>query len=108
MEQQLGDSLDSGAANLKPYGVGFVLSIVLTTIPFAAVMYGVLPRQATVPVIFIAALVQILVHLHYFLHVKMSAGSRWHIVALLLAVLVAVLIVGGTIWIMAHLDYNLS
>ncbi len=108
MAQSPTDAIGAGSRSLRPYGTGFVLSLVLTAAPFAIVMSGALSRQAALWVIFSAAFVQILVHLRFFLHVNVSAGSRWHILALLLAALVTVLVVAGTVWIMAHLDYNLS
>jgi cytochrome o ubiquinol oxidase operon protein cyoD len=47
------------------------------------------------------------VHLYYFLHVNTSSKARWNVLALLLAVLIMILIIGGTIWIMLHLNYRL-
>ncbi len=93
---------------LRFYGLGFVFSILLTAVPFGLVMEGGLPREATIWIIFGAAFAQILVHLHYFLHLDVSPKSRTRVLALLLTVLIAILIIGGTAWIMYHLDYNLS
>ncbi len=93
--------------SFRPYVSGFVLSIILTAIPFALVMRGMLPRPATVVVIFGFAIAQILVHLYYFLHLDFSPKSRWKLLSLLFALLIVILFVGGTIWIMSHLSYRL-
>jgi cytochrome o ubiquinol oxidase subunit IV len=102
------DSAGAGRGSLRRYATGFVLSVVLTAAAFALVMYGVWSRPATVAAILVAAVVQILVHLRYFLHLDASSRARWNVLALLFAVLIMVLIVGGTMWIMIHLSYRLS
>jgi len=86
---------------------GFMLSIVLTAIPFALVMQGMWSHQATLIAIFGAASAQILVHLYYFLHLDASPKARWYVLVMLLALLIMLLIVGGSLWIMYHLDYRL-
>jgi len=102
------DSAGAGTGNIRSYTIGFTLSVVLTVIPFALVMHGTLSRPATIFAIFAAAIVQILVHLYYFLHMDASSRARWNVLALLFAVLIMVLIIGGTIWIMVNLNYRLS
>jgi cytochrome o ubiquinol oxidase subunit IV len=102
------DSAGASSGSFRSYTIGFVLSLVLTAIPFALVMHGTLSRTATVFAVFSAAFVQILVHLHYFLHLDASSRARWNVLALLFAVLIMVLVVGGTIWIMYNLNYRLS
>jgi len=97
-----------GHARLHRYVIGFVLSMALTAAAFALVMYGSWSRTLTVAAILAAAVAQILLHLHYFLHLDASSRARWNVLALLFAVLIMVLIVGGTMWIMLHLHYRLS
>lgn len=87
----------------RSYLTGFVLAVLLTAIPFGLVMSGALPRSATVLVIFTAAVLQILVHLHYFLHLDTSSSQRWNMLAILVTVLIIVIMVGGSVWIMANL-----
>ncbi|MGD8569600.1 MAG: cytochrome o ubiquinol oxidase subunit IV [Gammaproteobacteria bacterium] len=104
-------SIDSGGAgeiSLKAYATGFVLSLIFTAIPFGIVMYGEMSYTAKVTAIFSAAVVQILVHLHYFLHLNTSSKARWNVLALLFSVLIMGLIIVGTLWIMYHLNYQLS
>ena len=46
MNQTHIDSTGAGRGSLKSYATGFILSIVLTVIPFALVMSGALSRSA--------------------------------------------------------------
>ena len=58
--------------------LGFVLSVVLTAIPFWLVMSGALPsKQITALVIMAFAVVQIVVHMIYFLHMNAKSESGW-------------------------------
>ena len=101
------DSSGASKGSYRSYATGFFLSVVLTTIAFALVMSGALPRSATLFAIVGAALVQILVHLHYFLHLDSSSAARWNILALLFTLLIMTLFVGGTLWIMYNLTYRM-
>lgn len=101
------DTTGASEATLKSYSIGFILSIILTAIPFGFVIYGGLSHSLTVAALFIAAAVQIVVHLYFFLHLNGSSSARWNVLALLFSVLIMALIIGGTIWIMYHLHYRL-
>ena len=107
MNQAPIDSTGVSRGSLKSYLTGFVLSLMLTDIPFALVMSGAWSSAATLAGIFSAGLVQILVHLHYFLHLDTSSAGRWNVVALIFTLLIMVLFVGGTIWIMSSLNYRM-
>ena len=54
------------------YIVGFVLAVILTAIPFALVATHALAPSTTMLVIAVAAVLQILVHLRFFLHLTSS------------------------------------
>jgi cytochrome o ubiquinol oxidase subunit IV len=107
MKQVPIDSTGARRGSLKSYGTGFVLSVVLTVLSFALVMSGKFSRSAILIGILGAAVAQILVHLHYFLHLDTSSAMRWNLMALVFAVLVIILFVGGTLWIMYHLHYRM-
>ena len=108
MKQATVDRSGAGRGSFKSYAAGFILSIVLTVIAFAVVMSDTLSGTAALSVIFVAAVVQILVHLHFFLHLDASSAMRWNVLALLLAVLIMTLFVWGTLWIMSHLNYRVT
>ena len=106
MSQAHIDSTGASRGTFKSYATGFILSIILTVVPFALVMSGSLSGSALLSGIFAAAVVQILVHLHYFLHLDASSAMRWNVLALLLTLLIMTLFVWGTLWIMSHLNYR--
>ena len=107
MEQPQIDGAGAGRGSFKSYGTGFLLSIVLTVIPFALVMSGALPRSAIVFGLLGAAIVQMMVHLHYFLHLDASSAARWNLIALAFTLLIMFIFVGGSIWIMFNLNYRM-
>jgi cytochrome o ubiquinol oxidase operon protein cyoD len=107
MSQAPIDSTGVCRGSLKSYLTGFVLSLILTAIPFALVRRGALSSSAALAAIFSAGLVQILVHLHYFLHLDTSSAARWNVLALIFTLLIMILFVGGTLWIMSTLNYRM-
>jgi cytochrome o ubiquinol oxidase subunit IV len=100
MSQTPLDATGISRGSLRTYLTGFVLSLILTGIPFALVMSGALPPATALACVFSAAIVQILVHLHYFLHLDASSAERWNLVAIVYTILIIALFVGGGLWIM--------
>ena len=93
--------------SFKSYMIGFVLSVILTAIPFALVMTGVLPKQATALLVMGFAVVQIVVHMVYFLHMNSKSEGGWTMLALIFTVLLVVITLAGSIWVMYHLNHNM-
>ena len=93
----------------RSYLVGFILSILLTVIPFALVMYpGLGLSAATVLNIIIGlALVQILVQLGFFLHMNTKSDEGWNMTAAIFTLLIIAILVVGSMWIMFHLNHNM-
>ena len=107
MGQAAIDSTGASRGSLQSYLTGFVLSLILTAIPFALVMSGTWSSSAILAGIFSAGIVQILVHLHYFLHLDTSSAAGWNMLAIIFTLLIMVLFVGGSIWIMNDLHYRM-
>jgi cytochrome o ubiquinol oxidase operon protein cyoD len=101
------DSTGVSKGSLKSYLTGFVLALILTAIPFALVMSRAFSPAVIIIGILSAGLVQILVHLHYFLHLDRSSAARWNVLAILFTLLIMILFVGGTLWIMSNLNYRM-
>ena len=96
---------DSRAESLQqPYLKGFVLALLLTGVPFGLVWAELLPRFTTLVVIAVLAVVQVVVHLRYFLHIDVRSAPRGNLLALGFAVVLIFLMVGGTLWIMLDLN----
>ena len=101
------DSTGMSRGTLTTYLTGFILALILTAIPFYFVMSGAFSSRAMMVTIFGAGLVQIVVHLHYFLHLDTSSAARWNVAALLFTILILILFVGGSLWIMWTLNYRM-
>jgi cytochrome o ubiquinol oxidase operon protein cyoD len=87
--------------------IGFVLSVILTAIPFGLVMTGVLPTQATALIVMAFAVVQIVVHMIYFLHMNTKSEGGWTMLALIFTIIVVVIALSGSLWVMYHLNTNM-
>lgn len=87
---------------LHGYIIGFVSALVLSAIPFAGVMLGLLPRTDLLWVIALTALCQAVVHFRFFLHIDLSRSHRDDLQLILFSLLIVVLMVGGTIWVLGN------
>ncbi|EQB06404.1 hypothetical protein L288_11170 [Sphingobium quisquiliarum P25] len=97
-----------GHGSRRGYRIGTVLAILLTFLPFWLVMSGVLQdRQTTAILIFAMALIQIVVHVVCFLHLDTRSEGGWTLLAFLFTAVIVVLTIGGSIWIMYHLNTNM-
>lgn len=94
---------DAGHGNLKQYVVGFILSVLLTVVPFGMVMQGGYDRALVLWTIAITATAQVLVQVIFFLHINTSAAQRWNLIAFLYTVLTVATVLIGSIWIMNYL-----
>lgn len=86
-----------------PYLIGLGFSVLLTAIPFALVATGAAPRDTTIVVIAIAAVLQVLVHLRFFLHIGFSSTPRENLIALAFAAVLICIMLGGSFWMMFDL-----
>ena len=100
-----GDDHDHGT--YKGYLIGFALSVVLTAIPFWLVMAGVLAPQLTGLIITGFAVVQIVVHMIFFLHMNHKSEGGWNMLALIFTIVIVVIAVAGSVWVMYHLNVNM-
>ena len=92
----------------KTYLIGFALSVVLTAIPFWLVMAGLIEsKQVTAFLVIAFALVQIVVHMVYFLHMDTKSEGGWTFMALLFTVILIVIALSGSLWVMFHLTTNM-
>lgn len=92
----------------KGYLTGFLLSVVLTAIPFWLVMTGKLgsPVLTGYTIMAIAA-VQVIVHVVYFLHLNPKAEAGWQFMATIFTIVVVVITLAGSLWVMYHMNVNM-
>lgn len=87
------------------WGIG--LALLLTLVPFAMVHWSAVPRLPLLIVIGAFALVQMLVHFRFFLHLGFKQ-KREDLQLILFSALLLTIMVGGTIWIMASLAMRMA
>ena len=93
---------------LRSYLIGFVLAVILTAIPFYVVMTHALPPSRALLVIGIAAILQILVHLRFFLHLNFTSTPKENLLAIVFAAVLIFIMVGGSFWIMFDLHTRMA
>ena len=104
------DDPHGGAAHgsRKGYWIGFLLSVLLTAPAFGLVMSGVLtdPRL-TAGIVMALAMVQIVVHMIYFLHMNTKSEAGWTMMALIFTAIIVVIVISGSLWVMYHMNLNM-
>jgi cytochrome o ubiquinol oxidase subunit IV len=94
--------------SFRSYITGFVLSVILTAIPFWLVMGNVLDDTLRTSIVIMAlAAVQIVVHMIYFLHMNTKSEGGWTFIALAFTLTLVVVTLVGSIWVMYHMDQNM-
>ena len=93
---------------LKSYLTGFITSVALTLAAYFVVVNHVVSGSILIFVILGLAMVQLVVQLIFFLHINQGADRRWNLVVLLSTVSIILILVIGSVWIMNHLNYNMS
>ncbi|TXS91228.1 cytochrome o ubiquinol oxidase subunit IV [Parahaliea maris] len=95
-------------SSFKGYMIGFVASVILTAIPFWMVMSDVLDsRNATILIILGFAVVQIVVHMIYFLHMDFQSQGGWTMLSLIFTVVLLFITLFGSLWVMYHMNVNM-
>ena len=99
---------DGPHSTLSGYMTGFILSIILTAIPFWLVMAKVIAdRNTAVLVLGAFAVVQIVVHMVYFLHMNGKIEGGWTMLSTIFTVVFVAIAIAGTLWVMFHMNANM-
>ncbi|WP_428489682.1 cytochrome o ubiquinol oxidase subunit IV [Rhodopila sp.] len=93
---------DDYPSELRAYIVGIGSALTLSVAPFACVAWHVVPRLTLLWIIAIAAVLQIVAHFAFFLHIDLSKSKRDDLQLILFSSLIVLLMVGGTIWIISN------
>ena len=94
----------AGHITVGKYVLGFILAIGLTVLSFVIVAAGIQPKYAALVGLVLAAIVQILVHLHYFLHLDRSPENLWNLIAIVFTGIILLIFIGGTVWVIFTLN----
>jgi len=94
-------------ASSKPQYLGLVLSLLLTAAAFWIVRHHDLTDFGTTLAIVGLGLAQVLFQLFFFLHLGLESKPHWGMITFLFTVMVILIVIGGSLWIMANLNYDL-
>ena len=92
---------------LRGYLVGLGLATLITVVAFFIAGTS-LVWQPSIPIaLFVLAIAQMGVHLVFFLHITSGADNVNNVMALAFGILIVLLLIGGSLWIMNHLNHNM-
>src|ERR1700694_3490000 len=89
------------------YTIGFALATMLTALSFWVANTSLLWAPGVAMGLAVLAIAQMGVHLVFFLHITTGADNTNNVLALAFGVLIVILVMGGSLWIMANLNHNM-
>jgi cytochrome o ubiquinol oxidase operon protein cyoD len=98
---------DSMLSETVSYVVGLGLALVLTGVSFWVASTGTLWGPGVATGLVVLAIAQMGVHLVFFLHITSGPDNTNNVLALAFGVLIVLLVMIGTIFIMAHMNSNM-
>jgi cytochrome o ubiquinol oxidase operon protein cyoD len=102
------DPMHEHQGSLRGYLTGFVLAAILTVIPFWLVMGDVIAnKQLLILAILALAVVQIFVHIVYFLHLDTRSEAGWNMMAFIFTAVLVIIVLGASIWVMYNENMNM-
>jgi cytochrome o ubiquinol oxidase operon protein cyoD len=101
------ERIDDGEGGFRTYAVGLGLAVALTLASFLLPDSGIVWGPAIPMALIVLAIAQMGVHLVFFLHITTSPDNTNNVMALAFGVLIVLLLIGGSLWIMAHLNQNM-
>ena len=104
-EERIDENEPAGGA--LGYTLGLGIALLLTAAAFWVSSTGQIWGPAVPAAIVVLAVAQMGVHLVFFLHVTTGPDNTNNVIALAFGVLVVLLVIVGSIWIMAHLEHNM-
>ncbi|MCB1085210.1 MAG: cytochrome o ubiquinol oxidase subunit IV [Chlamydiia bacterium] len=92
--------------SFKPLIQGFILSLILAIASYRIIAYHHLTKGVLVVTILALAIIQAILQMVFFLHIGLESKPRWNLAMFLFMILITVILVGGSMWIMHNLNYN--
>ena len=103
-----GEPHDSIISETLSYVVGLGFALLLTAVSFWVASTSSLWGPGIAVGLVVLAVAQMGVHLVFFLHITSGPDNTNNVLALAFGVLIVLLVMIGTIWIMAHLAAGMS
>ena len=103
------EHLETGGIAERVYGylTGLGLAILLTATSFFIAGTDLVWEPSIPVALVVLAIAQMGVHLVFFLHITTAADNTNNVLALAFGMLIVILVIGGSLWIMANLNHNM-
>jgi len=98
---------DGAAEGIGGYLVGLGLATLLTVVSFVVAGTSLVWAPSIPVALCVLAIAQMGVHLVFFLHITTGPDGVNNVMALAFGVLIVFLVIGGSLWIMSHLNHNM-
>jgi cytochrome o ubiquinol oxidase operon protein cyoD len=106
-DDDMGGASDDRSGSLGAYVLGLSLAILLTIASFWVAKTDLIYGPGIPVALATLAVAQMGIHLVFFLHLTTAPDNTNNVLALAFGLLIVGLVVFGSVWIMAHLNYNL-
>ncbi len=93
---------------MTSYVIGFILSLVFTLIPYYLIVHKTLGANERLVIILGFAVLQMMVQVIFFLHLGREKKPHFNALFLMSTVGIIFVVVGGSLWIMKNLHYNMA
>lgn len=102
------EQYEAGRQAMRSYLTGFVVSIILTLIPYFMVVNHMFGNTELVYVAVGFGVAQLLAQVIFFLHLHKKSKPHWNMIVFIFTVLIVAILVGGSLWVMYNLNYNMT
>ena len=89
------------------YTIGLALALILTATSFWVANTSMLWALGIPIGLVVLAIAQMGIHLVFFLHITTAPDNTNNVLALAFGLLIVFLVIGGSLWIMSHLNENM-
>jgi cytochrome o ubiquinol oxidase operon protein cyoD len=97
-----------GKKRLGIYSMGVLFCLILTIIPFYTVMHGSFELKQLFHLMYGCAIIQLLVQVKCFLNMNTKTPqAQYNTMSFIFTLLIILVLVGGSMWIMYHLNANM-
>ena len=101
------DGKGGALSGIWTYVIGLGFALALTAASFGVLLTDLVWPPAVPAALLTLAVAQMGVHLVFFLHITTAPDNANNILALAFGTLIMILVVGGSLWIMTHLNANM-
>lgn len=93
--------------SFKPLIAGLIISLVLIFAAWLPVSTQAFSHWILTPVVIVLGFFQMLLQCFLFLNLGIESKPRWNTMMFFFMSLVVIIVIGGSMWIMYHLNYNM-